>query len=80
MTTNNVRATNGRNHVLVANTMSHLHGRNQGRECPHCQVLWTVSTDEGGSFQIWRNGQSADDAILDWMGNNVAIECCSSST
>ena len=71
-----VRATRGRQHVLVASGLYHQHGRNAGRQCDHCGSLWTVEIDANENFHVWRNDASEDSAILDWTGNNVAVECC----
>jgi hypothetical protein len=72
-----VRATNHENAIVnLASALQHHHAPNhQGRSCEQCQSSWTCLRDNAG-FHVWRNGEPEDDAILDWYGNNVAIECC----
>jgi hypothetical protein len=76
MSTQHVRPTSGARVVVVASTFSHEHGKNAGRECSHCGSMWTVQVDVNGNAHVWRNGVASDSSILDWTGNNVAIECC----
>jgi hypothetical protein len=71
-----VRATDGARVVLVLSHLYHRKGQNIGRECPVCNVRWKVQIDDKKNFHVWRNEVQADSAILDWTGNNVAIECC----
>lgn len=78
MSTVHRRATNGSKHVLVASDLFHRHGRNVGRQCDICGCHWTVEIDTNENFHVWRDGVSEDLAILDWIGKNVAIECCGS--
>jgi hypothetical protein len=35
-----------------------------------------VEREPNGNFHAWRNGAPEDSAIVDWTGNNVAVECC----
>jgi len=76
MSTIHVKPTTGASHILVASVHYHLHDRNVGRLCDHCGSRWTVAVDTNQNFHVWRNGVSEDPAILDWTGNNVAVECC----
>ncbi len=76
MSTMQIRPTNGTCTVVAASEMYHRHGQNQGRQCDICGSVWTVQRDANDNFHVWRNGQAEDNAILDWTGNNVAIECC----
>ena len=76
MSTVHVRPTRGPKHIVVASVHYHRHGRNVGRLCDHCGSLWTVEVGANEGFHIWHNGAPEDEAILDWTGNNVAIECC----
>lgn len=71
-----VRATKGVYTVIVATSLYHLRGKNAGRRCNRCKSVWTVQRDAQQNFHAWRNGTQEDAAILDWVGNNVAIECC----
>jgi hypothetical protein len=61
--------------VLVATEWYHKHGVHQGRQCDMCGARWTVLM-ENGQFQVWRNNQPSNEAIIDYVGNNVAVECC----
>ena len=61
--------------VVVASKFQHEQGRCQGRECELCGSRWTVDR-EGDEVHVWRNGVPEDIAILDFFGNNVAVECC----
>jgi len=70
MKNNHVRATDGSRVVLVLSSFLHP----EGREC-HCGAKWTIYFDANGCH-VRRNGVQADSAILDWTGNNVAVECC----
>jgi hypothetical protein len=54
----------------------HRHHRNEGRACDGCGARWTVQIDDNEQFHVWKNGVQVDSAILDWIGNNVAVECC----
>jgi len=71
-----VRPTTGACIVITATEFYHLEGRNQGRQCHFCGSFWTVERDVNEDFHVWRGGVSEDSAILDWVGNNVSIECC----
>jgi hypothetical protein len=72
MSDHHVRATNGARVVVVLSTFLHT----GGRTCKLCNALWTAKIDANKEFHAWRNGVQADSAILDWTGNNVAVECC----
>jgi len=76
MSEKHVRATDGSKVVVVATDLYHKHRKNAGRECAVCGASWTVERYNNGDFHFWRDGESADRAILDWVGNNVVIECC----
>ena len=76
MSTQHVRPTAGPQVVVVASKFNHRQGHNQGRLCPVCGAVWTVDTDANENFHVWRDGQPSDSSILDWTGNNVAVECC----
>jgi len=73
------RATDGARFVLILSDFSHRKGRNEGRKCPVCNVPWTVQIDDNKNFHVWRDEVQTDSAILDWTGNNVAVECCQSN-
>ncbi|MFC1837010.1 hypothetical protein ACFL2Q_20205 [Thermodesulfobacteriota bacterium] len=76
MSERHIRPTNDNKVVVVATEMYHEYGVNRGRRCHKCNDLWTVQREANGDFHVYRNGQSEDEAILDWVGNNVAMECC----
>ena len=76
MSEKHVRPTEGAKVVVVATELYHKHGKNIGRRCPVCGVRWAVKRDSNEDFHVWRNGEPADEAILDWVGNNVVVECC----
>lgn len=76
MSTVQVRPTSGSRTVVAASELYHRQGQNQGRQCHLCGSVWTVERDANEDFHCWRNGVQEDQAILDWTGNNVAIECC----
>ncbi len=71
-----VRPTNGSMVVVVASERLHRQKQNEGRICTACGARWTVQRDEDDEFHVWKNGVQTDSAILDWTGNNVAVECC----
>jgi hypothetical protein len=48
----------------------------KARECPHCSAKWSAELDTEGEPHVWKDGQEAQHSVLDWHGNNVAIECC----
>lgn len=54
----------------------HRHGQNQGRECPKCGSAWTIEFYQEGTPYAWKGNDQAQHAILDWTGNNVAVQCC----
>jgi hypothetical protein len=72
MPTKHVRPTPLGFHVLVVS--ERLHGQ-RPRTCDACGASWTVVFTEGRP-RVQKNGDEAQDAILDWAGNNVAVECC----
>ena len=75
MSTQHVRRT-GANKVVVT-VSAHLHKpSNKGRRCPICDAVWTAARDADNNLHVWRNGGPSDPSILDWTGNNVAVECC----
>ncbi|MBF5043180.1 hypothetical protein FGE12_12340 [Aggregicoccus sp. 17bor-14] len=76
MSEKHVRRAGANRVVLTATSLYHRHGKNKGRQCANCRVHWTVDRDDNEDFHVWRNGTPADEAILDWVGNNVAVECC----
>ena len=55
--------------------MLHREGKNQGRICESGGGRWTVNVNDN-QLHAWRDGVSADQAILDWAGNNAVVECC----
>jgi hypothetical protein len=68
--------------VLVVSELSH-HPTNHGRECDACGARWTVQfPSRGGIPTVWRRPPEGGKrhkmprALLDWSGNNVAVECC----
>jgi hypothetical protein len=49
----------------------------RARKCPSCPATWTCEHDNNDeSYHVRKDGQLADDAVLDWNGNNAAVECC----
>jgi hypothetical protein len=76
MADHHVRGTDGARVVVVLSQHYHREGQNLGRHCT-CGARWTEDFDSDGCH-VWRNGVPADPAILDWTGNNVAVECCQS--
>jgi hypothetical protein len=53
---------------------SYLH--KSGRDCACCGARWIIRINKSGRPHAWRDGVRMDKAILDWTGNNVAVECC----
>jgi hypothetical protein len=62
--------------VLVLSGMFHVRGKNVGRRCPNCGEHWTVEQVAGEPPRVWRGEAECPEALLDWVGNNAAIECC----
>ena len=79
MSTKHVRATDGARVVMVLSDHHHREGHNKGRKCQFCGALWTVKIDANKDFHVWRNKVQVDSEILDWDGNNVAVQCCASN-
>lgn len=76
MDATHVRATQGSRVVLVVS--AHLHKK--GRKCRQCGARWTVKfTHKRPKVHVRRDGERMDSAILDYVGNNVAVECCRES-
>jgi len=75
MSTRHLR-TDGLRVVLVVSDMLYREGRNRGCSCEICGGRWTVSIDDDETLHVWRDGAAMDSAILDWTGNNAAVECC----
>jgi hypothetical protein len=46
------------------------------RECPQCKTKWTAELDSEGMPHVRKDGAEEQRAVLDWYGNNVAVECC----
>ena len=76
MSTRHVRHASDFGTVIVLTDFAHRRNQNNGRPCPICGDVWTVEVDDVEDIHAFRNGESDDDAILDWIGNNVAVECC----
>jgi len=77
MADRHVRRTNGSQVVLVLSDLYHRESKNKGRTCTICGARWTILRNEAnGHLHVWRNGVARDEAILDWTGNNAAVECC----
>jgi hypothetical protein len=75
MSTKHVRRT-GSNKVVVT-VSAHLHKPGtKGRACGVCEAIWTAQRDGRGDLHVWKNNVPSDGAMLDWTGNNVAVECC----
>jgi hypothetical protein len=70
--TKHVRATRGSRVVLIVSKWLHK----SGRECECCGARWTIRTNKRDSPHAWRDGARMDKAILDYTGNNIAVECC----
>jgi hypothetical protein len=70
-----IRGTRGST-VLVVSAL--LHGREAGkvRECPHCHAKWSILWRGSQPPQVWKNDLESPSSVLDWAGNNAAIECC----
>lgn len=65
---------------VVVTVSAHLHkqGKRTARRCPQCGALWTASYVKAtGSIHVWKNSEPADAALLDFVGNNASVECCS---
>jgi hypothetical protein len=67
-----LRATHGSRFIVIVS--EHLH--KSGRDCAHCGALWEIEFTERGDVHAWRDSKRMDQAILDYVGNNVAVECC----
>jgi hypothetical protein len=76
MSTESVRPSSGI--VYVVTVSAFLHGVNTlvARLCQRCGSEWRVQMDADGVPHVTRNGHLENTAILDWTGNNVAVECC----
>lgn len=69
------RTRQARTAVLVVS--SFLNKRDgAARECPECKAKWTAGLDSEGTPHVWKDGIEEQRAVLDWSGNNVAVECC----
>jgi hypothetical protein len=79
MSDRHVRATDGSRVVLVVTDRYHREGKNNGRICDLCGARWTALRESNGDFHVWRNGVPTDQAVLDWTGNNLVVECCGNS-
>ena len=64
--------------VLVVSGMLHARGKNQGRICPMCGARWTMEYQSQSPPRVFRDDKECPEDLLDWVGNNAAIECCSS--
>ena len=62
--------------VLVLSDLLHGHARQKKRICPHCQSEWSMEHRKDERPRIWRNASEVPDTLLDWVGNNAAVECC----
>gem|GEM_PF-4050275 len=78
MSTVSMRPAAGRYWALILSEMHHSQG-GAGRACGHCGCVWHCARDPGGHFHVSRNRRPDDEAILDWHGNNVCVECCAAS-
>lgn len=58
----------------------HLNPKKSPRICGVCGSAWTVRWNASGTPDVWKNNTPMNSAILDWVGNNVAVECCAAST
>ena len=76
MSERHVRRASGNSVVVAATELYHRRGKNKGRRCGVCGSMWTVERDAAEDFHVWRGDTPCDSAILDWVGNNVVIECC----
>jgi hypothetical protein len=66
----------GPKRVLVLSGFYHKMGENEGRKC-ECGAVWTVMfSPRSGEPHVWKNSQQHKQAVLDWSGNSVAVECC----
>lgn len=63
--------------VLVVSAMLHDRETGKVRECPHCHARWSILWRRNEPPQVWRNGEESPSSLLDWVGNNAAVECCS---
>jgi hypothetical protein len=70
--TKHVRATRGSRVVVIVSARLHK----SGRDCARCGARWTVQIKKEEAVHAWRDGIPRDKAILDYTGNNVAVECC----
>lgn len=77
MSTKSVRLTSGTVRVIVLSGLLNEHGKRSGRTCAGCGATWTVARDPvTEDLHAWKNQVNADNALLDWTGNNAAVECC----
>jgi len=76
MSTESVRPSSGIRYVVTVSEFLHGVNRPEGRRCQRCGSEWRMEMDAGGVPHVRRNGHLEDDTILDWTGNNVAVECC----
>jgi hypothetical protein len=80
MSTVHVRPANASRVVVVVSAHLHQVGY-AGRQCI-CGAVWTAARDPADhpttpqALHAFRNGVPMDLAVLDWTGNNVAVECC----
>jgi hypothetical protein len=72
---NTVRGTRGST-ILVISGLLHDRGKQKARACPHCGAQWSMAYSSGEAPRIWKNGEETPHAVLDWVGNNAAVECC----
>jgi hypothetical protein len=76
MSTQNVRPAKSDWLVLVLSEFLQDRVRRGPRHCNRCGSKWKVRLDPNGQPDIWRNDVQENEAILDWDGNNVVVECC----
>jgi hypothetical protein len=60
-------------HVLVLTTFPR---RNDGQRCEVCGSVWTIEKPADAPPIVRRNGEEEPAALLNWTGNNAAVECC----
>ena len=71
------RKSRGDYNILVLSDVCHRRNQGKPRVCAACGDKWTCKYDEENeTMQVWRNDKLDPDALLDRMGNDVAVECC----
>ncbi len=62
--------------ILVVSAMLHAREAGKTRECHRCHAKWSMDYRSGERPRVWKDDKEAPEALLDWVGNNVAVECC----